>query len=217
VSGTDLPFPRPRRGIILNGPSAHDWVTRYDTVIVLTLAAVPLAVLIGHLLVRWRVGHAIPLAVARRRTLAEVGLVHGTVPWVWLTMLPATTVRGDRALSLVPLRDLSTMPAYQVGGNLLVLAALGLFGPVRFRLIATLPRVLALAFAVSGLIETSQYALALGRVASIDDVLLNVTGAGLAALVSRPWWVSRAASPAARTPGRRGAAARSARPRTGTG
>ncbi|WP_420853236.1 VanZ family protein [Segeticoccus rhizosphaerae] len=35
--------------------------------------------------------------------------------------------------------------------------------------------------------ETAQYVLQLDRVFSIDDVLLNTVGAGLAALASRPW------------------------------
>ncbi|PSK67049.1 hypothetical protein B0E53_00954 [Micromonospora sp. MH33] len=68
-------------------------------------------------------------------SLAEVGIVYGTVPWVWMIMLP-----GDRAgavpgrVSLVPLRDLLTIAAAgpltatgQVVGNLLVFAALGFF------------------------------------------------------------------------------------------
>ncbi len=72
-------------------------------------------------------------------SLAEVGIVYGTAPWVWITMLPgaeAGTVPGR--VSLVPLRDLLTILASgpltattQVGGNLLVFAALGFFAPLR--------------------------------------------------------------------------------------
>jgi glycopeptide antibiotics resistance protein len=43
------------------------------------------------------------------------------------------------------------------------------------------------AAAGSVLIETLQYVLPLARVASVDDVLLNSAGAGLAALASRSW------------------------------
>jgi glycopeptide antibiotics resistance protein len=46
----------------------------------------------------------------------------------------------------------------------------------------------------TALIETAQYALALGRVSSVDDVLLNALGAGLAAVGSRRWWSRRAAA-----------------------
>jgi glycopeptide antibiotics resistance protein len=44
------------------------------------------------------------------------------------------------------------------------------------------------AAAGSLLVETLQWALDLGRVSSVDDVLLNTLGAVLAALVTRPWW-----------------------------
>ena len=123
-------------------------------------------------------------------SLAEVGIVYGTVPWVWMIMLP-----GDRAgavpgrLSLVPLRDLLTMGAAAgIVGNLLVFAALGFFAPMRFAALASVPRILALAAGCSVLVETAQYVLRLDRVSSVDDVLLNAAGAGLAALASRRWW-----------------------------
>ncbi len=105
-------------------------------------------------------------------------------------------------MSLMPLRDLVTMSTGQVVGNLLILAALGLLAPVRFAALASLPRILALAAVGSTLIETAQYVLQLDRVSSVDDVLLNTAGAGLAALASRPWWMAR---PAARQRMDRGA------------
>jgi glycopeptide antibiotics resistance protein len=91
----------------------------------------------------------------------------------------------------VPLRDLATMDSFQVTGNLLLLSALGFLAPVRFVTLASLPRVVALAASCSALIETAQYVLRLDRVSSVDDVLLNTAGAGLAALASRPWWRMR--------------------------
>jgi glycopeptide antibiotics resistance protein len=95
---------------------------------------------------------------------------------------------GGAVVSLVPLRDLATMDTGQVVGNLLVFAALGCFAPLRFRALASVPRILALGAACSVLVETAQYVLRLDRVSSVDDVLLNATGAALAALASRPWW-----------------------------
>ena len=98
---------------------------------------------------------------------------------------------GDEAgavVSLVPLRDLSTMATEQVVGNLLVFAALGFFAPLRFAALASVPRILALAAGCSVLVETAQYVLPMDRVSSVDDVLLNAAGAGLAALASRRWW-----------------------------
>ncbi|WP_027344566.1 VanZ family protein [Hamadaea tsunoensis] len=170
------------------------WFTTIPGVVGLTVALLPLAALAVWALARRRSAAGDPRAW--RTSLAEVGIVYGTVPWVWLTMLPggrAGEVAGR--VSLVPLRDLHTMTAggtrtaiVQVGGNLLVLAALGFFAPLRFAKLASVPRILALGAACSALIEVAQYALRLDRVSSVDDVLLNAAGAGLAALASRHWW-----------------------------
>lgn len=116
--------------------------------------------------------------------VAEVGIVYGTAPWVWMTMEPGS--RDGVNLSL--LQDVVGMPPYQVVGNLLVFAALGFFVPLRFPKLASVPRVMAVAAAGSLLIETLQYVLPLSRVSSLGDILLNSTGAGLAALASRRWW-----------------------------
>lgn len=198
MTGPGLP-PRAGRGhgVIIDG-TPTDWVGRYEGVVLLTLALLPLAMLAVGALARCRRRAGHDDAWAWRRSVSEVGIVYGTAPWVWLTMLPgsgAGTAAGQ--VSLVPLRDLVAMPAFQVVGNLLVLAALGLLAPVRFASLASVPRVLALAAACSALIEVGQYVLRLGRVSSIDDVLLNTAGAGLAALASRRWWrVTGSNSPA---------------------
>jgi hypothetical protein len=126
---------------------------------------------------------------AWRRSVAEAGIVYGTVPLVWMTMLPGGGAGVAPArVSLVPFRDLVTMPAGQVVGNLLMFAALGFLAPLRFTALASVSRILALAAGCSVLIETAQYVLRLDRVSSVDDVLLNTVGAGLAALASRHWW-----------------------------
>jgi glycopeptide antibiotics resistance protein len=129
-------------------------------------------------------------------SLAEVGIVYATVPWVWMIMLPgaqAGAVPGR--VSLVPLRDLLTILADgplratgQIVGNLLVFAALGFFVPLRFVALTSVPRILVLAAGCSVLVEAAQYVLQLDRVSSVDDILLNTAGAGLAALASRRWW-----------------------------
>jgi hypothetical protein len=127
---------------------------------------------------------------ALRCSLAEVGAVVGTLPWLVMTMWPDPV--AERRLSLVPIRDLLSLdPAavpVQIGGNLMVLAALGFWLPVRFPEFAAPARILLVAVAASTAIEALQYALDLGRVSAVDDVLLNTLGAVLAALVSRPWW-----------------------------
>ncbi|MFI8528538.1 VanZ family protein [Promicromonospora sukumoe] len=162
-----------------------------------------------RLLVRVRRLRGVPHARAWRHSVAEVGMVVGTLPWIWMILTP---VPGDGGLSLVPFRDLAAqlsgpVPAavVQVGGNLLVLAALGFFLPVRFRLVpgsdgravpgprtgAVLARVAVVLLGVAVTVEVLQYVLGLGRVASVDDVLVNVVGGLLAALCSRRWWADR--------------------------
>ena len=169
------------------------WVGTFTGVVIITVAMLPLAALVVWALARRR-----RTPHPWRMSLAEVGIVYGTVPWVWMILLPgehAGAVPGR--VSLVPLRDLLTIladgPARTVGqvvGNLLVFAALGFFGPIRFAALASLPRILALAAGCSVVVEVAQYVLRLDRVSSVDDVLINAAGAGLAALASRRWWRS---------------------------
>ncbi|TWF82007.1 VanZ like protein [Pseudonocardia hierapolitana] len=167
----------------------HHWFGTFTGVALSTVAVLPLAALAVWALARRRIVTGTAPAWAWRSSLAEVGMVYGTVPWVWMTMLP-----GSRAgevpgrVSPVPLLDLLTMSTSQVVGNLLVFAALGFFVPLRFAALASAPRILALAASCSALVETAQYVLQLDRVSSVDDVLLNAAGAGLAALASRRWW-----------------------------
>jgi hypothetical protein len=184
----------------------HGWFGTFTGVALLTVAVLPLAALAVWALARRR--SATGTTQAWRMSLAEVGIVYGTVPWVWMIMLP-----GDQAgavparVSLVPLRDLLTILAgdpvtatVQVAGNLLVLAALGFLAPLRFTALASVPRILALAAGCSVLVEVAQYVLRLDRVSSVDDVLLNAAGAGLAALASRRWWRATAGASSDRSP-----------------
>ncbi|WP_020576702.1 VanZ family protein [Actinopolymorpha alba] len=186
----------------------HGWVGTFTGVALIAVAVLPLAALAVWALARRRSVTGTTPVWAWRTSLAEVGIVYGTVPWVWMIMLPggrAGAVPGR--VNLVPLRDLLTILAGdpvtatgQVVGNLLVFAALGFFAPIRFTALASMPRILALAAGCSALVETAQYVLRLDRVSSVDDVLLNTAGAGLAALASRRWWraTARASSSGAR-------------------
>ena len=172
------------------------WIGTVNGVVLITVAALPLAALAVWGMARRSSVAGITPPWAWRKALAEVGIVYGTVPWVWMIMLPGDRVGEVPAqVSLVPLRDLLTVLAgppltalVQIGGNLLVFAALGFFAPLRFTALASVQRILALAAGCSVLVETAQYVLRLGRVSSVDDVLLNTAGAGLAALASRRWW-----------------------------
>ena len=201
-----------RRPLMMSAPTcmAGRWHGCFDTfngVVLMTVVTLPLAALVVWALAGRRLAAGVPRAWPM--SLAEVGMVHGTVPFVWMTLMPgsgAGIVPGR--LSLVPLRDLFTMGLLSIVGNLLVFAALGFFAPMRCAALASLPRILALAAVCSVLIETAQYVLQLDRVSSVDDVLLNAVGAALAALASRPWWRTklerRVVAPVRRVPRRGG-------------
>jgi hypothetical protein len=181
-----------RRPLMMSAPQclAGRWHGCYDTengVLLMMLVGLPVAVLVAWALARSR--RAPDGASAWRMSLAEVGMAYGTVPLVWITMMPgpgAGLVPGR--VSLVPLRDLATMGPIGIGGNLLIFATLGFFAPIRFAALASLPRILALGAGCSILVEAAQYVLQLDRVSSVDDVLVNAAGAVLAGLASRHWW-----------------------------
>ncbi|MGW0435871.1 hypothetical protein ACWDV4_25430 [Micromonospora sp. NPDC003197] len=107
----------------------HGWVGTFNGVALITIAVLPLAALAVWALARHRRVTGTTPTWAWRMSLAEVGIVYGTVPWVWMILLPgdqASAVPGR--LSLMPLRDLLTILAdggpltltVQVVGNLLV-------------------------------------------------------------------------------------------------
>ncbi|MCX4631258.1 VanZ family protein [Streptomyces sp. NBC_01443] len=175
----------------------HGCFDTFNGVVLMTLVTLPLAVAAVWALARRRRGAGV--AAAWRMSLAEVGMVHGTVPFLWLTMMPGAGAGTVPArVSLVPLRDLVTMGSLGIVGNLLVFAALGFFAPMRFAAPASVPRILALGAGCSVLVETAQYVLQLDRVSSVDDVLVNAAGAVLAALASRRWWRTTAQAPSDR-------------------
>ncbi|WP_133916796.1 VanZ family protein [Streptomyces sp. NBC_00582] len=191
-----------RRPLMMSAPMcmAGRWHGCFDTfngVVLMTLVALPLAALVA-----WALAHrrrAAGVTSAWRMSWAEVGMVYGTVPFLWLTMMPgAAPGIAPARVSLVPLRDLVTMGPLGIIGNLLVFASLGFFAPMRFAALASPPRILALGAGCSVLVETAQYVLRLDRVSSVDDVLVNAAGAVLAGLASRRWWRTTAQAPSDR-------------------
>ena len=189
------PAPLETAGPLLPVHGWPAWVGSYSGVVVVALAVLPLVALTICALAERRRAAGATRSGAWRTSLVDVGIVYGTLPFIWITMVPgsgAGVVPGR--VSLVPLRDLATMPTSQVVGNLLIFAAVGFLAPLRFPALTSVGRILALAAAGSILIETAQYVLRLDRVSSVDDVLLNTAGAGLAALASRPWWTARRAA-----------------------
>ncbi|MFF4114135.1 VanZ family protein [Streptomyces sp. NPDC001714] len=193
-----------RRPLMMSAPRcmAGHWHGCFDTfngVVLMTLVTLPPAALVAWALAHRRRGAGD--TSAWRTSLAEVGMVHGTVPFVWLTMMPgAAAGTAPARVSLVPLRDLVTMGTLGIVGNLLVFASLGFFAPMRFAALASVPRILALGAGCSVLVETAQYVLRLDRVSSVDDVLVNTVGALLAGLASRRWWRTTAPAPSDRQP-----------------
>lgn len=179
----------------------HVWQA-YRVVLVCSAMALPPAALLVWGLVGWRRWHGLTRASAIRRSVAEVATVVGTVPWLFMTMQP--NAAGHRHVTLQPLHDLlSVHPSaltVQIVGNLLVFAAAGFFLPIRLRAFASVPRVLAAAAVGSTAIEVLQYVLNIGRVSSVDDVLINMIGAGVAAALSSHWWSTRQRSGSQRPP-----------------
>ncbi|MFD7154969.1 VanZ family protein [Kribbella sp. NPDC059898] len=162
--------------------SLRFWSGTFTGVVLLTVLLLPVAALVV-----WRRARRHGL----RNAFAEVAIVYWTLPLVWMTMLPGSHAFGAPGrVSLVPFRDLLSDSPPQIVGNLLLFAVLGFFLPIRYDV--RLPRALAIAAGCSVAIEVSQYVFRLDRVSSVDDVLLNTVGAGLAALASYRWWTCRA-------------------------
>ncbi|MFB7716957.1 VanZ family protein [Nocardia sp. NPDC056100] len=129
-------------------------------------------------------------AVAVRKTVTEAGILIGTVPWIWMILTPTG---GEREVSLLPLRDLFETLAdgpekafVQVGANLIVFLPLGLLLPLRLPRFTGVLRMFLVGAALSGLLEIAQYAFDLGRVSSVDDVLMNASGAAIGAALTGP-------------------------------
>ena len=168
----------------------QEWVGTETGVVLLSAMALPVAVLTVPFLALYRKHRT-----ARhpwRTALADVGMVFGTVPWVWIIMLPGAEPGTTGELSLVPFADIADLVAHgdkgQIIGNMLVFAALGCFAPLRFEKLRSVWRVFAFAAACSATLEVLQFVLLLDRVSSVDDVLLNATGAALASVLSWFWW-----------------------------
>lgn len=155
-----------------------------------SIALVPLGLVIAWALATWRMRSGVPRGTAWRFSVAEVGAVFGTLPWLFLVLTPRG---GDGGVQLVPFADLIDLASAdprtiveQLVGNMLLFFLAGVFVPLRFR-VGLLAVFLGGAVGAA-LVEIAQFAFGTGRVASVDDVLLNALGALLGALASRRWW-----------------------------
>lgn len=72
----------------------------------------------------------------------------------------------------------------QVGGNLALLAPLGVLLPIVFSRLRSLPGIIVVGALISLAVETGQGALVPGRAFDIDDVVLNVIGVAMAYLLA---------------------------------
>lgn len=171
----------------------HQAWNAWGHVVIAAVLTLPAAALAALLLARHRRrrGHPRP----RRTAVADVVIVAGTAPWIWMILTPGT----EQGVHLVPLVDLAGQIALmtpgaafvQIAGNLLVFAALGAMLPIRSPRLASFAAVAAVAATASLTVEILQYALRIGRVSSVDDVIVNTAGAVLAALTTRRWWAGR--------------------------
>src|SRR4051794_18332681 len=88
----------------------HFWFGTFTGVVLTTVATLPSAVLAVWALARRRRGAG--TTPGWRMALAEVGIVYGTVPLVWMIVLPGSQAGAvPGRVSLVPLRDLLTIIA----------------------------------------------------------------------------------------------------------
>lgn len=172
------------------------WDRYGDVVLIALLAGVPIGAIVTLALGQGRIDRGWERRWAWRASVSEVAIVVGTVPWVFMLLAPR---HGGSRVDPVPFHDLIDLlsdsdAAAQIVGNLLAFAALGFFLPIRLRLARPALVPLAVAFLTAALsltIEVLQFVLDIGRVASIDDILLNTAGAVVACVASIRWWRSR--------------------------
>lgn len=146
---------------------------------------VPLAVVATMTLARLRPSRSL------RHSIGEVGMVLGTLPWVWMILTPMKLPPGARTVYLIPLTDLYKQFeigmgfwVFQIGGNLMVLFALGFFARLRFPGRAKPLVLLGFGALFSLTLEVLQHAFTGGRVFSVDDVLLNAIGCALGGIAA---------------------------------
>ena len=177
------------------------YLRQFESVLICLALALPLAAAVVAGLARLRLSRGQPARRAWSHSLAEVGAVVGTLPWLVMGLWPIDLPPGTQRWRLVPLADVAlqlsgplTDAFVQITANLLVFFALGVCAPVRYPALARPARLLALGAGASLLLEVCQQVFATGRVFSVDDILLNGLGCLLGGLLSRPWWARASTS-----------------------
>ena len=164
-----------------------------------TILALPGALILWVALAAWRRARTpAPAAMFTAGLDTAILLVAGLV-----AVLVSAPVAGGHTstLHLLPGQDLTDLfnaddgdgdAVWQIAGNLVLLSPLGALCPLRIRALRPLTRLTLAALAVSITIETVQYLIHAGRVASTDDVLLNTIGATASARLARSLWAAPA-------------------------
>ncbi|WP_253769002.1 VanZ family protein [Goodfellowiella coeruleoviolacea] len=112
-----------------------------------------------------------------------------TLPVLYLVFVPIPG--GVNNISLVPGSEVAKAFTYsseaavmQILGNLVLLTPLGFLVPLRTARMRSLTRVILGAALVSIAIEILQAVLGIGRISTVDDVILNTIGAFVGALLA---------------------------------
>jgi glycopeptide antibiotics resistance protein len=165
--------------------SEHDWLFTLTGAALILMALLVALPVVAAIVATIRTRRGRKRRDAWRTSTLDVAIGYGVIAPLWLTMLPG----GEHGVSLTPFHDMATTPPSEIVGNLLLLSVPAFCLPLRFGWLASVRRIGMLTATWSGLIEVAQYLLPGGRVASVDDVILNTTGGVIAALLSSPWWV----------------------------
>lgn len=170
-------------------------VANYADEMVLFACLLGAALLLAHLWHRFLRTAQQP-GVRPRRIFAALAVL-SLGPFLYVTL--SQGYGTGRHLSLVPLHEItvvrhpamgmSSVTLVNMGGNIALLLAFGALFPFALHGQNWIPlKVTATAMALSTAVEAAQFGLALGRVSSVDDVLLNMLGAALGAWATRRWW-----------------------------
>ena len=133
------------------------------------------------------------------RSVLDVAILLSALAALYLTILVPIPL-GDR-----PSRTLEWWPTESVAlfsqptllgwsqalANIVLLAPLGALAPLRFERLRPFRRLATAALLTSLGIEVAQLVLPLGRVSSVDDLLMNTMGGMAGAIVTWWWWGRR--------------------------
>lgn len=162
----------------------------FGILVPVTIIALPFALFAWRLLTNWR-RRTYPALAAATASALDVGILLVLAEVLALTTKPIHNSDAS-SLHLMPGSDIVTEftgrgSLWQIAGNLLLLAPLGVLVPLRVPALRSIGRITALAFVVSVGLELAQHLLHSGRVTSTDDVLLNTLGVAAAATLTCNW------------------------------